>query len=154
MNSLGVASAIIQTIWCWTSQWSRPVICLRLEMPSLKCQKPVWGCKIEYWKLISALPRTRIHHLTLWSQNCLCQWWRGFGMRNTDGSCHDTTKPLSLISFLVHSILSWTPRGTTCLPWGTTQIALLSIEIYFLFLAFFVSDRRNWLPHITIGLQP
>src|ERR1700677_2744587 len=63
-----------------------------------------------------------------------------------EGHCHDTTKPLSIISILVNLILSWTPRGTTRLPRGTAQIALLSIEIYFLFSAFFVSDRRNWLP--------
>src|SRR5271154_4467204 len=50
------------------------------------------------------------------------------------------TKLLSLISFLVNPILSWTPRGTTCLPRGTTQIALFSIGIHFNFSAFLASD--------------
>src|ERR1700677_1947262 len=62
--------------------------------------------------------------------------------------------PCLLFPFLVNHILSWTPRGTTCLPRGTAQIALLSIGIYFFFLAFLVSDRRNRLPHVTIGLRP
>src|ERR1700677_5404660 len=80
-------------------------------------------------------------------------WGEPWG-RHVVPQCHDTTKTLSLISILVDLILSWTPRGTTRLPRGTAQIALLSIGIYFLFSAFFVSDRRNWLPHITIGLRP
>src|ERR1700677_869010 len=68
--------------------------------------------------------------------------------------CHDTTKPLSLISILVNLILSWTPRGTMCLPRGTAQIALLSIGIYFLFSACLACDLRNRLPCIAIGLRP
>src|ERR1700677_1675604 len=62
--------------------------------------------------------------------------------------------PCLLFSFLVNHILSWTPCGTMCLPRGIIQIALLSIGIYFFFLAFLVSDRRNRLPHVTIGLRP
>src|ERR1700677_650050 len=73
---------------------------------------------------------------------------------NQEGQCHDTTKPLSLISFLVNPTLSWTPRGTTCLPRGTAQIVLFSIGIYFLFSACLTSDLRNRLPRITISLQP
>src|ERR1700677_3542656 len=90
-----------------------------------------------------------------WDRRCLT-----FAINNeyadgaSEDACHDATKPLSLISILVNFILSWTPRGTTCLPRGTAQIALLSIGIYFLFSAFFVSNRRNRLPHVTIGLRP
>src|ERR1700677_3501357 len=69
-------------------------------------------------------------------------------------NCHDTTKPLSLIPILVTLILSWTPRGPTCLPRGTAQIALLSIVIYFLFSACLACDLRNRLPRIAIGLRP
>src|ERR1700677_2405195 len=66
------------------------------------------------------------------------------------------TKPLSLISFSIYLILSWTPRGTTCLPQDTAQIALLSIGIYFLFSAFFrfqsqepVTPRYHQSPTLT-----
>ena len=82
----GIASAITETMYHCTSRCSHPVTCFSEEIPSLKCQNPVWGCSTANLKSNSGFPTAFMHHFTSWSQNCLCQWWRGSEVRKTDGS--------------------------------------------------------------------
>ena len=68
-------------------------------MPSRKWWNPVCGWRIKKWKSSSMPPTYWMHHLASWSQNHLCQWWSGSGVRKSEG----------LASSQSHQNGQWTP---------------------------------------------
>ena len=54
-------------------------------MPSGKWQNHACGWRTKKWKLSLIPPTSWMHHLALWSQNHLCQWWSGSGVRKSEG---------------------------------------------------------------------
>ena len=49
-------------------------------------QYPVWGWRTKNQKSILIPPASWVHHLESWSQNILCQWWSGSGVKKSEGS--------------------------------------------------------------------